>query len=110
MAQQCLNYYMLLDIHRDKTDDLYLRYCIKIHSNKIKKNWLYRQYCPSIIQHTHVDAGIYHKKSITGRPELEVKILTVATYLVETDEQMRVGDLIGKKAKNVYMILNNRGL
>ena len=59
------------------------------------------------IRHTHVEAAIYH--IIIRRSELEVKILTVATYLEETDEQMTVGDLIGKKKRgnNTYMVLNN---
>ena len=30
-------------------------------------------------------------------PQLEVKMLTVTTYLGESDEQMTVGDLIRKK-------------
>ena len=54
------------------------------------------------IGYTHVETGIYHKKPITGRPELEVKILTVATYLEDTDEQMTVDNLIGKKQEYLY--------
>ena len=37
------------------------------------------------------------KYPIIGRSEIGIKILTVATYLVEKDEQMTVGYLIGKK-------------
>ena len=52
------------------------------------------------IQYTHVEAGIFYKKR--RRPELEVKILTVATYIEEEYEQITVGDLIGKKQEYLH--------
>ena len=52
------------------------------------------------IRHVQVEAGIYQqRKPIIGRPELEIKIPTVVTYLEEIDEQMTAGDLIGNKAR-----------
>ena len=50
--------------------------------------------------------GEIPQKNYYRRPELAVTILTVATFIEETDEQMTVGDLIGKKSKRMYWFVS----
>ena len=56
------------------------------------------------------EQGYDTKYPITGRSELGIKIVTVATYFEEKDEQMTVGYWIEEKIKSFYLVLNIRSI